>query len=60
MVDDKRIVFCLKLWQKEIQCQKGLMEWTIDDLNILLDNEIFNGEYCSDEEYNEYLITGKV
>lgn len=57
MIDNKRIVYCLKLYRKEI-----------DDLNndygkvvkMYIDNEILNGQYCSDEEYNEYLITGKI
>lgn len=57
MVDYERIVYCIKLWRKEIEDMQGL-HWTVDDLELLLDNEILDGTYCDDEEYNEYLITG--
>lgn len=55
---DKRIVFCMKLWLKELKEDNpdDRAKWII----MTLENEILNGEYCSDEEYNEYLITGVI
>jgi hypothetical protein len=32
------------------------IQWVI----ATLDNEILNGEYCSDEEWNEFLISGNI
>ena len=65
MIDDKRIVYCIKLWIKEIQetdkitldeAQTNAVSWIVDTYN----NGILNGTYCSDDEYNEYLLTGVV
>ncbi len=49
---DRRIVFCLKLWVKELKQKKGWERnhsyvWVI----TTIENEILNGEYCEDEEY---------
>lgn len=61
MTDNDRIVYCMKLWIKEIQ------ENTDEDYRKAIDwivgtweNEIHDGTYCEDEEYNEYLITGVI
>jgi len=63
-VNDKRVVYCLKLWVKEVKeanqsldgGQSNAVGWIVDTCN----NGILNGTYCSDAEYNEYLITGEV
>lgn len=56
MNDNDRVVYCMKLWIKELkQCpQEDRYDWLI----ATCENEILYGKYCSDEEYNEYLITG--
>jgi hypothetical protein len=62
MINDKRVVYCLKLWVKEIQISTSLddssdyVRWIVNTCN----NGILNGTYCSDDEYNEYLLTGEV
>jgi hypothetical protein len=58
----KRIVYCMKLWMKEIQedvkenGDKQCVDWIV----ATWENEIGNGTYCENAEYNEYLITGKI
>jgi hypothetical protein len=61
MTDYERIVYCMKLWIKEIQedtedKDKKCVDWIVNTW----EEEIHDGTYCEDEEYNEYLITGKV
>jgi len=49
---NKRIVFCLKLWIKELKKDKNWHKKKADSWLInTVENEILNGEYCSDEEY---------
>ena len=62
--DYERIVYCMKLWVKEIQKDpenmdnegRGCVAWIVATCK----NEIFNGTYCDNKEYNEYLITGEI
>ena len=64
MTDNKRIVYCLKLWIKELketnqpldEAQTNAVKWIVNTC----EDEIFDGKYCSDDEYNEYLIIGEV
>ena len=59
-VDYKRVFYCLKKWVEECrddlepvdEYQKRAFAWLI----MTCDNEIFNGEYLEDKEYNEMLI----
>ena len=64
MINDKRVVYCLKLWVKEIhETDQSLDEAQINAVSWLVNtcrNGIFNGTYCSNDEYNEYLLTGEV
>ena len=60
MTDDKRVVYCLKLWIKEIQKSTDKSKYIrLIDFDTC-NNGILNGTYCSDEEYNEYLLTGYI
>jgi len=59
-IDYKRTFYCLKKWVQECkedlepvdECQEKAFAW----LKLTCDNEIFNGEYLSDDEYNNMLI----
>ena len=57
-----RIEFCLRLWRKELleDIKNGDNDSAIQWVIATLDNEILNGEYCSDEEWNEFLISGNI
>jgi len=59
MTDYERIVYCMKLWIKEIQENPDKKDLkAIDWIVATWENEIHDGTYCEDKEYNEYLITG--
>lgn len=64
MTDDKRVVYCMKKWIKEIQEIEGTerleVKRAIHWIVSTWENEIHDGTYCEDEEYNEYLITGVI
>jgi len=51
---DEKIAFCFKLWVKELiesECgidKKNGADWVISHAL----NEILNGDYCSDDEFN--------
>ncbi len=56
-----RIVYCIKLWIKELrELPLEAHDWTEKGLIMHLENEILNGEYCSDEEFNHYNRWGKI
>lgn len=63
MKDYKRTYFCLKKWVEEIQNERDKQdEATIDTIDWIVatcENEIFNGQYLDDKEYNEMLILYK-
>jgi len=58
--DYKRTYYCLKKWVEECrddlepidECQKRAFEWLI----MTCENEMFNGQYLEDEEYNKMLL----
>lgn len=58
--DYKRAYFCLKKWVQECrddlepidECQKRGFDWLV----MTCDNEIFNGQYLDDNEYNDMLL----
>jgi len=59
--NDNRIVFCMKLWIAELKQEPlNVNDWTEKGMIMHMENEILNGEYCSDEEYERYKMTGVV
>lgn len=55
-IDYKRTYYCLKKWIEEIKEDPAIKrpkgwEWLINTCEA----EIFNGEYLSDEEYNDMI-----
>lgn len=59
---NKRIVYCLKLWINELKKldpnnkdNDEAVQWVIAHV----ENEILNGTYCSDDEFNNYLTEFK-
>ena len=58
--DYKRTYYCLKKWIEEIQViDKGIKEdqdYSVKGIVLVCENEIFNGEYLDDDEYNEMLL----
>lgn len=53
MVSNERIVFCLKLWIKELHERKkqdSATTWVI----TTVEREVLTGEYCDDEEFKIY------
>ena len=53
-LSDNRIVFCIKLWLKELkEADRPNDEWIESGIIMHIENEIINGEYCSDQEYHD-------
>jgi len=61
MEDYKRTYYCLKKWVEEIQhdidksdtmSQQEAVDW----ITATCENEIFDGTYLDDNEYNEMLL----
>jgi hypothetical protein len=71
-VEDSRIVCCLETWIKEIAFDDDEKDFNFDKLNFdklnratywLVNtylNEIKDGDYVSDEEYQEWLKNRKI
>ena len=59
LTDPKRVVYCIELWRKELASFHGI-KWNHLDLIGIIRDEILNGKFCTDKEYNEYLITGDI
>ncbi len=49
---DERIAFCFKLWVKELMEESNPNAWQITVINYAM-NEIFDGDYCSNEEFDD-------
>ena len=47
---DERILFCYKLWIKELREVKHPEQW-IKTVLAFADNDILNGEYCDNNEF---------
>lgn len=63
MTEDSRVVCCLETWIKELCEDKDIKTSDFNKLDKATQwivstyyNEIENGEYVSDEEYQEWLL----